>query len=537
MGELGMQTRGMSGAIGSLLASVSGRCYRSFSPVSGMAWVVLLALTKMALLLLATSNSYGYFRDELYFLDATKHLGWGYVDFPPLVAFIGAAVRAVLGISPLGLRLLPAIAGALVIVLAGLMAQELGAGRFGQALAALACLLAPMLLAIDSFFSMNPFDQLWWALLAYLTIRLLRQDRPQLWPLCGAVVGLGLLTKGSILAWSLALVAGLALSPARRYLRSRWFWLAGVLALLIVAPYLFWQSANGWPAVAFWNGYRQDLLHRSALDFALQQIVGMNPATAPLSLAGIYFYLISCKGRPHRALGWAFVLLYAGLSMASAKGYFLASAYPMLFAGGACAFEAASAKELWRWARPAYIGFLVAAGLFLIPVTLPILSPATLARAYAPAMAYPAIHVENDQTSLLPEWLAGRLGWQEMVATVGSVYTGLPPDQQRDACILAGNYGEAGALNLYGSAYGLPPVISGHNNYFLWGPGDCTGQVIIAVGMAREKLETVFGTVAEARHLTCAECMAGETDLRVYVCLQPRLPLRQVWPEFKRYGM
>jgi 4-amino-4-deoxy-L-arabinose transferase-like glycosyltransferase len=502
-----------------------------------MAWVVLLALTKIAMLLLATSKDYGYFRDELYFLDAAKHLALGYVDFPPLVALLGAAVRAVLGISPLGLRLLPAIAGALVIVLAGLMARELGAGAFGQAVAALACLLAPVLLVIDSFFSMNPFDELWWALLAYLAIRLLRQDQPRLWLLCGAVVGLGLLTKESILVWSLALMAGLALTPARRHLRSGWFWLAGGVALLLVAPYLWWQLANGWPTVEFWSAYREDLVRRSALAFVLQQIVGMNPGTVLLSMAGIYFYLVSGSGRPYRAFGWALVVLGVAFALADAKAYFLAPVYPMLFAGGACVLEAASATGLWRWARPAYIGLLVGIGWFLIPITLPVLPPATLAHAYAPAMANPAIHVESSVTSRLPEWLAGRLGWEEMAAAVGSVYAGLPPGQQRLACILAGDYGEAGALNLYGPAYGLPPVISGHNNYFLWGPGDCSGQVIIAVGMAREKLETVFGEVLEARHLTCADCMAGENELRVYVCLRPRLPLRQVWPEFKHYGM
>ena len=533
-----MQAQGSSRAAGDSPASVVRECYRSITRVSGRTWVVGFALTKLALLLLAaTYTGYGYFRDELYFLDAAKHLALGYVDFPPLVALTGAAVRATLGISPVALRLLPAAAGALVIILAGLMAQELGAGRFGQAVAALACLLAPMLLAVDSFLSMNAFDQLWWALLAYLIIRLLRRDRPRLWLLCGAVVGLGLLTKESILAWSLTLVAGLALSADRRHLRSRWFWLGSSLALLLLGPYLFWQSANGWPAVEFGKGYAGELVRHSAPGFALQQVMGMNPASVLLSMAGLYYFLISGEGRPYRALGWAFVLLYAGLSLASAKAYFLAPAYPMLFAGGARAVEASSARGVWRWVRPAYVGLLAGLGLFLLPVTLPVLPPQTLARVYAPAMAFPAIHVESGQNSLLPEWLAGRLGWQEMVAEVGSVYADLPPGQQQEACILAGNYGEAGALNLYGPAYSLPPVISGHNNYFLWGPGDCAGQVIIAVGMTRAQLETAFGTVVEARHLTCPACMTGENDLRIYICRQPRLTLPQLWPQFKHYDM
>lgn len=510
---------------------------RFLIPRLGLAWAGLLALAKIALLLLASSQSYGYFRDEFYFLDASRHLALGYVDFPPLVALIGAGVRAVLGTSPLALRVLPAIAGALVILLAALMARALGAGAFGQALAALACLVAPMLLAVDSFFSMNPFDQLWWALLAFLAIQLLQQDRPRLWLLCGAVMGLGLLTKESMLALGLGLVAGLALSPARRFLRRGRFGLAVLLALALAAPYLFWQAANGWPTLAFWQGYRSELVHQSLAGFVLQQIMGMNPATLLLSVAGIYFYLVSAAGKPYRALGWSFVILAAGLALAGAKTYFLAPLYPMLFAGGATLLERISANSLARRARPVYAFMLLAVGLFLLPVSLPILPPATLAQAYAPAMAFPAIHVETSQSGLLPEWLAGRLGWEQMVAAVHDVYAALPPDEQQQACVLAGDYGEAGALNFYGAAYGVPPAISGHNNYFLWGPGVCSGQVIIAVGVTPHKLESLFGSVVEARRLTCAECMPGETDVPIDICRQPRRPLREAWPEFKCFGM
>ena len=152
-------------------------------------------------------------------------------------------------------------------------------------------------------------------------------------------------------------------------------------------------------------------------------------------------------------------------------------------------------------------------------------------------MAFPAIHVETSQNGLLPEWLAGRLGWEQMVAAVHDVYSVLPPAEQQQACILAGDYGKAGALNLYGPAYGLPQAISGHNNYFLWGPGSCSGQVIIAVGMPSGQLESLFGSVVGARRLTCAECMAGETDVPIDICRQPRRPLREAWPELKCFGM
>ena len=264
----------------------------------GIAWAGLLALAKIALLLLGSSKSYGYFRDES-LPRCRPASGPGIRRFPTIGSFDRGRSAGRIRHVPHGAARAAGDRRWLVILLAALMARALGAGTFGQTLAALACLVAPMLLAVDSFFSMNPFDQLWWALLAFLAVHLLQQDRPHLWVLCGVVMGLGLLTKESMLALGLALVAGLALSPARGLLRRGWFWLAVLLALALAAPNLFWQAANGWPAVALWNGYRSDLVHRSLTAFVLQQIMGMNPCTLLLSVAGIYFYLVSGPGKPY----------------------------------------------------------------------------------------------------------------------------------------------------------------------------------------------------------------------------------------------
>jgi 4-amino-4-deoxy-L-arabinose transferase-like glycosyltransferase len=424
-------------------------------------WVIGLALVKLTLHIV-TSHGYGYFRDEFYYMDAGMHLGLGYVDFPPLAPFLAAAIRVTTGYSLLTLRLLPAVAGAAVVLLTGLMARELGGGPFAQALAALAAVVSPILLAVASFFSMNPFEQLCWALLAYLAIRLLRRGHPRVFLLGGLVAGIGLLTKASVLAFVFALLLGLLLTPARRLLWSRWFWLGVAIAGVLVLPTVIWQCTHGWPTLEFLGHYRRELVNRSPLGFVFQQVFGMNPAAVPLAVAALVFYLVSKDGRPYRALGWAYVALCVVLMATQAKAYALTPTYPMLFAGGAPVLERAWSTGRWRLARPLYIGLLLALGVFFAPVCIPLLPIETLATTYAPAMDQPAIRMEQAQRNALPEWFAGRLGWQEMVAAVSRVYGELPTEERAGVCLLAGTYGEAGALNFYGVAYGLPPAISGH---------------------------------------------------------------------------
>jgi 4-amino-4-deoxy-L-arabinose transferase-like glycosyltransferase len=262
----------------------------------------LLALVKLLVHLLAAGN-YGYFRDELYYIAASEHLSLGYVDFPPFVAFATALARATLGDSLLALDLLPALAGAAVVVLAGLMARELGGGTFAQGLAALAVLVAPNFLVFGTFISMDAFDQLFWVSSAYILLLILKRNEPRLWLLFGLFAGLGLLTKLTILAFGFAVLAALLLTPARRHLRSPWAWIGGGVAVAFLAPYVYWNATNGWPTPEFWGEYGGKVDEASPVEFLLEQIVTMQPPTLPLWLAGLGFYLFA-RGEDRTGL-WA----------------------------------------------------------------------------------------------------------------------------------------------------------------------------------------------------------------------------------------
>ena len=501
--------------------------------------LVYLALVKLLLHLL-TAGNYGYFRDEFYYITASQRLDLGYVDFPPFVVLATGATRAVLGDSLLALHLLPALAGAAMVVLTGLMARELGGGRYAQGIAALATLVAPNILAYGAWLSMDAFDQLFWVSAAYVLILILKRDEPGLWLLFGLVAGLGLLTKVTMLYFGFAVLVALLATPARRHLGTPWPWLGGVVALVFLVPYLYWQVANGWPTLEFWGNYYWNMDPDSVGEFLLEQILSMQPLSLPLWLAGLCFFLFAKQGRPYRALGLVYVILFAIFVIQNAKFYFLAPAYPMLFAAGGVALERFFGERRWEWPKPVYMVLLAATGAVIaVFSTVPALPVETVAKING-TFAGVNIGIEgsgrSDEVDKLPLNFADRLGWEDMVRTVAGVRDGLPPEEQSEACILTRNYGEAGAVDFYGPGYGLPQAISGHNNYYLWGPRGCTGEVVLSVGVPLEQLQTVFGGVEEADVVRCEYCMPDENNFPVYVSRDPKVPFEEAWPEFKHYN-
>jgi 4-amino-4-deoxy-L-arabinose transferase-like glycosyltransferase len=322
----------------------------------------LLALVKL-LVHLSTAGNYGYFRDELYYIAASGRLDLGYVDFPPFVALATALARATLGDSLLALDLLPALAGAAVVVLAGLMARELGGGRFAQGIAALAVLVAPNFLVFGTFISMDAFDQLFWVSATYVLLLILKRNEPRLWLLFGLIAGLGLLTKLTMLSFGLAVLVALLITPARRHLLSPWPWIGGVIAVAFLAPYLYWNAMNGWPTPEFWGQYGAKVDEASPVEFLIEQIVTMQPPTLPLWLAGLCYYLFAREARSYRALGWIYVILFVLFATLGSKFYFLAPSYPALFAAGGVVIERFfRARGRWRWSLPAYAAVLAISG-------------------------------------------------------------------------------------------------------------------------------------------------------------------------------
>lgn len=513
-----------------------GALFRAL-PSGATAILVYLAAIKVTLHLV-TAGRYGYFRDELYYMAAGERLDLGYVDFPPLVAVVARATRGLLGDSLTALHLPSALAGAATVVLAGLISRRLGGGRFAQGISALATLVAPNFLVMGTWLSMDAFDQLFWALGAYVLVLILGREDPQrLWLLFGLVAGLGLLAKVTMLYFGLAVFLAVLLTPARRQLLTPWPWIGGGVAFVFLAPYLMWQTANDWPTLEFFGAYSEKVDSSTPAEFLVEQILTMNPVTLPLWLAGLLYLLFDRDGRRFRALGLVFLVLLALFMFQNAKSYFLAPAYPPLFAAGGVALEKLLPGRVLGRARFAYAAVLAAGGVFLAPLVVPMLpvgATAALARATG-ATGEDGVQQETREVAALPQNFADRFGWEEKAAAVARVYERLPAEDEEVACILTGNYGQAAALEFYGQQFGLPQPISGHNSYYVWGPDGCTGEAVIAIGVPLGRLEEVFRDVETSDTADCDLCMPDEDGLPVYVCREPKMPFEQAWPVFKHF--
>jgi uncharacterized membrane protein len=498
------------------------------------ALLLYLALAKL-LLHLWFSSGYGYFRDEFYYLACGEHLDWGYVDQPPLTPLLAFVTRALLGDSLLALRFLPAVAGALLVLVTGLMARELGGGRFAQGLAAVAVIAGPVYLGIDHIFTVNPFDHLFWALGAYFLIRIVKQDNPKLWLVFGLVAGIGLQNKISVLFFGFGVFVALLLTAHRKYFLSKWLWLGGAIAFVIFLPYLLWQFHYDWPMLEL---LRRGQLYKnyplSPLQFLWGQILEVHPFNLPIWLAGLYFYLVSKPGKPYRLLGWTYVAILIVFFILKAKTYYLAPAYPMLLAAGAFAIETFIQERQWNWLKPATVSVLVSGGIATAPFAMPVLPVETYIR-YQDFLGIQAPQTERHKFGKLPQGYADMFGWENMVATVARVYNSLSPEERAKCAIFTSNYGEAGAIDFFGKKYGLPKAISGHNNYWLWGPGNYTGEIVITVGPRLEDVKKTFDQVELGATVVSEYAMPYESDLPVYICRKPKMPLKEVWPRVKNY--
>ena len=488
------------------------------------------------------NGGYGYFRDELYYAACGQHLAWGYVDQAPLVAVVARLSRVLFGDSLRSLRFFPALSSGAKILLTGWIVRELGGRRYAQILAGTAMLLCPIYLTMDNFLSMNAFEPVLWMLCVAIALRIIRTGQQRLWLLFGLIAGIGILNKHSTLLFGFSFFLALLVTRQRRLLQNAWIWAGALLAFVIFLPNLLWEIENHWPTPEILqNVDHYKNAHVSWLGFIGQQALLVHPLATPICLAGLWYFLWSCEGREYRFLGWTYVFLLLQLLIFRGRIYYLAPAYPMLFAAGAVAIESwmnACVERRgtnWIWIRTAILAPLVVGGIVAAPLAIPIL-PLDTAAAYANFWDVNRVQVEIQPSGKLPQFFADMMGWQQQVDVVAGVFQSLPANDQSKVAILARNYGQAGAIEYFGPSYGLPRPISAHNNYFLWGPQQYTGEVVITVGIRIEKLRPLFNQIELAATIRNEYAIPEENNVPVYICRQPKTTLQKVWPSLKFYG-
>jgi hypothetical protein len=494
--------------------------------VACIEWAPLLVIAAaITIIHLVTNGRYGFHRDEFQFLSDASHLDWGFVAYPPFTPFVERIGLALFGLSLVGLRLFSVLAQATAIVVTGLMARELGGGRLAQITAALAVALSPLPLFEGTEFQYSSSDYLWWVLIAYFTICLLRTDNPRWWLAIGAAVGLGLLTKYSIVFFIAGILGGVVLTRARRFLLSTWFWAGIALALVLFLPNFLWLVRHQFISYHFLQHIHvRDVGEGRADGFLTDQFrICVNMFAAPVWLAGLVAFLLS---RRYRMLAWMYLIPLAFFFFAKGRGYYMAGAYPMLLAMGGTAGER-WLSSLPRWGRRTVAGVfftgLAVCGAYIFAVLLPL-------RSSGPLRDF-SLKRNGD--------LREEFGWQELVKTVAGIRDSLSTEQKASFGILVGNYGEQGAIEMLGPAYHLPTPISLTNSAWLRGYPAQPPTTLIVVGVSQEDVVKIFQGCRLAGHNGNSEGIRNEESQDhpdIFVCGSPLLPWPEFWKRYQNFG-
>jgi hypothetical protein len=472
-----------------------------------------------------TNGQYGFHRDELQFLNDAQHLDWGFVPYPPLTSALEFLGFKMFGLSPVGLRLFSVVAQAAVILVSGLMARDLGGGRLAQIFTAVAVGLSPAPMANATMFQYSSFDMLWWVLIAWSAIRLLRDDDPRWWVAIGLFAGLGLQTKYSIAFELVGVLAGVLLTDARRHLTSSWLWAGVAVALLVFAPNLVWLARHDFISYRFLQSIHVRDVNEGRADGFLrdQFLINANLFATPVWITGLVGYF---RARRYRMLAWMYVVPLLLFMLLQGRFYYVSAAYPMLLAMGAVIGEQwlRTLRPVWQVAMAALMFSGVAAiGIYAALIIMPVASSGPL-RDFA-------LRRNND--------LREKIGWNELVSQVAAIRDALPAEQQADLGIVVGNYGEQGAIALLRKAYGLPTPITAINSGWLRGYPQTPPRAVIVLGSSRGRADELFVNCHLAGHSGNAWGVVNEESRDhpdIFVCGPARKPWSELWSHGPEFG-
>ncbi|HEX3369520.1 MAG TPA: glycosyltransferase family 39 protein [Candidatus Cybelea sp.] len=496
----------------------------------GAQWAAWSVAAVVAVVHLAVAGQYDIFRNELYFIVCGRHPAFGYVDQPPLVPLLAAATQFA-GVHPWILRLPAVLSAVLLVPLTVAFAQLLGASTRGAWLAAVAAASATLVIAMSATLSTSTFEPIDFTVVAYLVTFAVVRDRPRAFWWAGGFAGFAFETKYGILFWACGLALGIVLAGPRSVLRSRDLWIGAAIAALIALPNVVWQAVAGFPFLELVRNDNAGNFTGTPLHFTVDQILSLNILLAPLWISGILAPFLSARLARFRYLSIAFVVTALLIFLSHGKSYYMAGAYPTMFAVGAAAATRLPRVLVGLWALLA-----AANGALSLPLVLPVLPPARLAHMLD-NMSYRPRPIEAAGIGApLMQMLSDEFGWRELAQTVDGLYAALPPADRAKAAIFASNYGEAAAVDVYGK--NLPPALSGNNNYYLWGPRGFDGALVIAIDEDPAHWSPVCGSVRViARFGTSPYAMPYERDRPILLCRGMHPPLPELWPRLKHYGI
>lgn len=475
-------------------------------------------------------TQFGVHRDEFLYFGMGRHLRFWRMDFPPLIAVLANLSRDMFHDSLAALRVFPALEGAALLLVAALIARELGGGRFAQAFAAIALLTSPIVMRASTLFQPVILDQLWWTLTLLGVIRLARTEDARWWWFVGGALGFGLLTKFSISFMGIGLLAAMLATPWRRSLRTRWPWVAAGLALALGSPSIVGQIRLHFPVIGQLGDLQAtQLTHVTWLSFVAEQPLLIGVVSFVVAIAGAVALVGTARFAQYRVAGLACVFAFVLLLLLHGKSYYAGPIYPTLLAAGAVVLEQVRRPVVGATLRVGALLLVVALGIVALPIGVPILSPEATA-AYAARLGVgAAVRTNRGSMDRLPQDYADMLGWREQAQSLRAAYRSLTPGEQRQAVIVANNYGEAGAAEFYRERYDLPPVVSTAGSYWFFGPGDRPGKIVISIGESAEGMRRFFDDVRPFVHLISPWSVSEERAVDVIISRHPKTTLQAIW--------
>jgi hypothetical protein len=492
-------------------------------------------------LLIYTSTfikAYGYFIDEFYYIACANNPAAGYVDQPPLAPLLLTLFQFFFGNSIYSIRILPALGQSGAVFSAGLVTKEIGGGKFAQIIAACAMAASPTIIAFGGFYSMNAFEPLLATLLIYLTIKMIKENNPKRWIVMGIIMGIGMMNKHTFGIFIIAFIFSLLVAGKWKLVINKWFIFGGLCGLLIFLPNIIWQVINNYPSLEFYRNISLDKnVYTPPLAFIMGQGMNMSPSTVPVWFTGFLFLLFSKSAKEFRFLSILFISLFLFMLLSgTSRADRLAFAYPAAFAGGALLFERIFVKFNFKWLKIVFIIFLFSGLALALPIILPYFSYGFV-EAQTKFLGINT-EIEKGNKPPLPQLLADRIGWHEKFDLVLSAYNSLSDQDKKSVIIAANNYGQAGAIELFGKDFNLPPVVCGHNNYYLWSRERLKGNILLQFGQQGnynglirlfEKVET-YPIEYKSPFVT-----SHENNLKVFICRGPKIPYLEMLEQGKNY--
>ncbi len=476
---------------------------------------------------------YGIFRDELYLYACSLRLDIGYVDQPPLSVWALKMVTFLFGKSLFALRLAPALFGALAMVPLAQAVKALGGKKTAITIVLLAYLVSPIYLAYCGYYSMNSIDLFLWNLNIFFLIKLIKDQNPKTWITLGFLMGISLLNKIGMLWFGFGLLVSLILTKERHWLTSKWPYLAGIIAFGIFSPYLIWNALHDWPTVEFLGSTSSKYSSQSQITFLTGQLLINNPANIIIWVCGLVFYILMNKERQGKSLFIIFLtILFILLINGTSKPEYLSQIFVVLFIGGGLAIEQWTRTKKW-------IAYLIIInqilGLVAVPLAIPIL-PVEKYIAFSNAMGIAPSTAEGHELSELPQFYADMFGWESQAKAIAKAFHSLSEEEQKKCAIFGDNYGRSGAIDFFAEKYDLPLSIGRHNNYWIWGPGDYTGELMLILSDDVGDKAELFEEVIEMGAVYTKYAIPYENNLKVYLCRNLKQSPRELWPRIKSYN-